>query len=171
MRRNVAAVVGGSDGSAALLAEAEAVGRGLVDAGYRIATGGGSGVMEAASRGARRATAYREGDVIAILPGVDAEAANAYADIVLPTGLGHARNGVLVCSADVVVAIGGGAGTLSEIALAWVHGKPVICLDRGEGWSAELSGRALDARRGDAVLHRAEDADAVIRLARAVCPP
>jgi len=168
MRRKVAAIVGGASVSQALEGEAEALGCALVEAGFRIATGGRTGVMEAASRGARRAVSYREGDVIAVLPGVDASQANAYADIVVPTGLGHARNVVLVCSADVVIAVGGGAGTLSEIALAWVHGKPVICLDRGEGWSAELAGRALDTRR-DGVLERAEEVAQVIRLARAAC--
>jgi len=169
MRRSIAAVVGGASASDALLAEAESIGRALVEAGYRIVTGGRTGVMEAASRGGRSATGYREGDVMAILPGVDADQATAYADIVIPTGLGHARNVVLVCSADVVIAVGGGAGTLSEIAMAMVHGKPVICLDRGEGWSAELAGRALDHRH-EGVLHRAVSAREVLSLAMTICP-
>jgi uncharacterized protein (TIGR00725 family) len=88
-------------------AAAEELGKELVDGGYRVLTGGLGGVMEAACRGARQATNYHEGDTVALLPGHLASAANAYCDIVLPTGLDHARN-VLVAHADALVAIGGG---------------------------------------------------------------
>ncbi len=73
----------------------------------------------------------------------------------------------MVASADAVVAVGGGAGTLSEIALAWQFGKPIIALDLGEGWSAELAGRAVDGRRTDTV-QRAGSAEEAISLLQAL---
>jgi uncharacterized protein (TIGR00725 family) len=81
--------------------------------------------MEAACRGVRQAG----GTTVGILPGVDREDANPYVDVAVPTGLGQARNAVVVRSADTVIAVGRGYGTLSEIALALRHGKPVIGLD------------------------------------------
>jgi uncharacterized protein (TIGR00725 family) len=84
--------------------------------------------MEAACRGARSAG----GVTVGLLAGVEREDANRYVSVALPTGLGQARNAVVVRSADSVVAIGGGYGTLSEIALALRRGKPVIGLDTWE---------------------------------------
>ena len=123
---------------------AAALGEALVEAGFRVLTGGLGGVMEAACLGARRALAYREGDTIALLPGHGAGAANPHADVVLPTGLFHGRN-MLVAHADALVAIGGGAGTLSEIALAWVQRRLVIAF-RLPGWSGRLADAPLDER-------------------------
>jgi uncharacterized protein (TIGR00725 family) len=163
-RRPVAAVVGGNASSAELLAAAEAIGAGLVDAGLRVATGGLGGVMTAASRGARQAAQWSDGRVIGVLPGLVAAEANPFVDVVVPTGMNYARNTILVAMADVVVAIGGGSGTLSEIALAWQHGKPIVALDLGEGWSARLSGERLDLRRDDRV-HRAASAAEAVDLA------
>jgi hypothetical protein len=80
--------------------------------------------MEAACRGAKEAG----GTTLGILPGSDRSAANPYVDFALPTGLGEARNALVVRAADVVIAVGGGYGTLSEIALALRSGKPVIGL-------------------------------------------
>jgi len=120
------------------------LGTALVDAGYRVMTGGLGGVMEAACLGARQALAYREGATVVLLPGHCADAANAYADIVVPTGLDHARN-VLISQADALVAIGGGAGTLSEIALAWVHRRLVLAY-RLPGWSGRVADAPLDHR-------------------------
>lgn len=163
-RRPVAVVVGASSPSAMILVEAEAIGLGLMNAGLRVATGGLGGVMTATSRGARQAEGWTDGSVIGVLPGLDAAAANAYVDLVIPTGMNYARNTILVAMADVVVAVGGGSGTLSEIALAWQHNKPIVTLDLGEGWSARLAGERLDHRREDR-LHRAESAEEAVRLA------
>ncbi|MEZ4442194.1 MAG: TIGR00725 family protein [Polyangiaceae bacterium] len=121
---------------------ARELGRRAIDAGFRLVCGGRGGVMEAACLGAHESEAYREGDTVGILPGSDRSAANPWVDIPLPTGLGDARN-ALVAKADVVVAVGGGAGTLSEMALAWVHGRPLIAL-ACEGWSGRLGGESLD---------------------------
>jgi uncharacterized protein (TIGR00725 family) len=80
--------------------------------------------MEAACRGAREAG----GTTVGILPGADRGAANPFVDVAIPTGLGEARNALVVRSADALVAVGGGYGTLSEIALALKAGKPVVGL-------------------------------------------
>lgn len=166
-RLPIAAIVGGNRASAALLAAAEEIGRALVSAGFRVATGGMGGVMTTASRGAFEAAGAADGRVIGVLPGLDASAANPYVQIAIPTGMNYARNVVLVAMADVVIAVGGGSGTLSEIALAWQHQKPIIALDLGEGWSARLAGQRLDDRREDGV-HRATNAAGAIAQARAL---
>lgn len=160
-RRPVIAVIGAKDASVEALAEAEALGRGLVDAGFRVATGGLGGVMAAASRGARQADGWEEGRVVGVLPGASADDANPWVDVAVPTGMGYARNVILVAMADVVVAVGGGAGTLSEIAMAWQHHKPIVALELGEGWSARLAGERLDERRADAVVGVKDAAEAV----------
>jgi uncharacterized protein (TIGR00725 family) len=111
------------------------VGRGLAERGFVVVTGGGVGVMEAASRGAREAG----GMVVGILPGTDRSDANPWADVTVVSGIGHARNLSVAASADVVVAVGGGWGTLSEIGLAGVLGRPVVTL---AGWRLEHSASA-----------------------------
>ena len=90
-------------------------------------------------------------------------------DVVIPTGVGLARNLLVVSAADVVVAVGGGSGTLSEIALAWQLGRPIIALSSCEGWAARMVGERLDERRADEVLEGAS-VEEVIRLAVAQCP-
>jgi uncharacterized protein (TIGR00725 family) len=123
---------------------ADELGERLVDAGFRVVTGGYGGVMEAACRGAHRSAAYQPGDTIGVLPGHDVDAANRFVDIALATGLGNGRN-MVVAHADAVVAVGGGAGTLSEIAFAWMYGRLVVGF-RGPGWSGRLAGERLDDR-------------------------
>jgi len=116
----------------------------LCDRGFHVATGGLGGVMEAASRGARESSKWTGGIVIALLPGTNPDDANPYADIIIPTGLGHLRNS-LVARADAVIAIGGGAGTLTEIAFAWLYRRLIVAL-RIDGWSGELADRRIDER-------------------------
>jgi uncharacterized protein (TIGR00725 family) len=142
--------------------EAEALGRLIVDSGHRIVCGGLGGVMHAACRGARQSSRYREGDTVGILPGTDPAEANDAVDVVVPTGLGHARN-IIIAQAQVVVAVGGGAGTLSEIAMAWVHNRPIVALEL-DGWSGRLAGTPVDDRdweesREFGVLLDARDAE------------
>jgi uncharacterized protein (TIGR00725 family) len=145
-RMNVIAVIGegtASEGSRPWRL-AEELGERLVDAGYAVLSGGVGGVMEAASRGARRSASHAPGLVIGLLPGDEPAAANVHVDIALATGLGHLRN-ALVAHADAVIALGGGAGTLSEIALAWIHRRLVLAY-RIEGWSGRLAGTRVDDR-------------------------
>ena len=118
------AVVGPGEASPDELRTAEEVGAGLAAAGAVVVTGGLGGVMEAACRGARS----RRGRTLGILPGDDRDAANGWVEIAVATGLGELRNGLVVRAADAVVAIGGGHGTLSEIALALKLGRPVVGL-------------------------------------------
>jgi uncharacterized protein (TIGR00725 family) len=112
---------GGTDVAPEVLAVAEAVGAELGRRGAVVVTGGLDGVMQAACRGARSAGATTLG----ILPGDDRGAANAFVSVALATGLGELRNGLVARSADALVAIGGGLGTLSEIAFALKAGKRV----------------------------------------------
>jgi len=109
-------------------------------------TGGLSGVMDAALRGARSSARYRDGDTIAVLPTYDAATASSAADITVCTGMNHARNVILVASASVVLAIGGRAGTLSELALAWELGRPIVAVGPSEGWADSLAGTTIDDR-------------------------
>jgi uncharacterized protein (TIGR00725 family) len=118
------AVIGPGEADASTLAAAEAVGRGLGKAGATLVCGGLGGVMEAACRGARETGAT----TIGLLPGADRTAANRWVSVAIPTGMGELRNGLVVRAADVVVAVGRGFGTLSEIALALRLGRPVVGL-------------------------------------------
>jgi uncharacterized protein (TIGR00725 family) len=126
------AVVGPGDAGSGLEAAAERVGELLARSGAVLLTGGRSGVMAAAGRGARAA----QGLVVGVLPGPDARSSppNPSIEVAVFTGLGQARNLLVVLSARAIIAIGGGWGTLSEIALALKHGRPVILL---ESWRLE----------------------------------
>ena len=152
------AVVGGSYCDGGLAARAREVGRHLAEAGAVILCGGRGGVMEAVSDGAKRAG----GVVVGVLPGFDPAASppNRHLSAALFTGMGQARNQILVLSAGAVIAIGGGWGTLSEIALALKHGVPVVTLD-----SWELS---RPDRRPEPLLYRRSAPEAAVHLALAL---
>jgi len=128
--RPYVAVIGPSDATSQQTRAAEEIGRGLAVAGAIVITGGLGGVMEAASHGASAAG----GTTVGFLPGSDRTSANNYLQIALPTGLGELRNGLIIRAADVVIAIGGAYGTLSEIALALRTDVAVIGL---ETWDVE----------------------------------
>lgn len=163
-RRKQIAVVGSASADEATLLLAEEVGRLLVDAGHRVVTGGLDGVMAAATRGAKRSIRAGDSDTIGVLPTLDASEANRWVDIVVPTGMNFARNVVLVAMADALIAIGGGAGTLSEIALAWQHRVPIIAFDTGGGWSSRLGGQCLDHRGGAPISSVRSPLEAVSRI-------
>ena len=167
-RRPVLVVVGSarSDDSG-MLEAAEELGREAIAAGFRVATGGLGGVMEAASRGARLAESWSEGDVVGVLPSYDRDTANPFVDVVIPTGVQVARNVVLVAMADVVIAVAGGAGTLSEIAIAWQLGRPVGALTAHGGWAARVAGEGMD-HRGEQVVEPLDSPKAAIAWARGV---
>ena len=135
------AVVGPGDASAEQRSVAEAVGRELAARGAVLVSGGLGGAMEAACRGAREAG----GRTVGILPGLDRSEANEFVDVAIPTGLGEARNALVVRAADALIAVGGGYGTLSEIALALKAGKRVVGLDSWDLEGIELAGSAEDA--------------------------
>lgn len=118
-------IIGAATASSEVIGTAYEMGRLIAENGGVVITGGRTGVMEAASQGAQTA----HGITIGILPGTDELDANAYVMIPIATGLGHARNAVITQSASVVIAISGGYGTLSEIALALKMGKDVYGLN------------------------------------------
>jgi uncharacterized protein (TIGR00725 family) len=118
-------VVGSGTASGELYEKAREVGRLVAARGGTVVCGGRSGVMEAAARGATKAG----GTAIGILPDEDRRQANEYLSYSIATGTGHARNLAVVCSGDVVIAVGGEYGTLSEIGLALKVGRPVVALE------------------------------------------
>lgn len=122
--RQPVALIGPGDGGERECAAAEAVAAHLARAGMAVLCGGRGGVMEAASRGAARAG----GLVIGFLPEEDTRSANAWLTVALPTGMGEMRNALIARSCVCLVAIGGGMGTLSEMALGLKGGKPVFTL-------------------------------------------
>ena len=146
-RRPLIAVIGaaGAKESDAAYQSALSLGELLVDAGFRVCSGGLTGVMNAAFAGARNSKSYKEGDTVAIIPTLNHDTANQYSDIVIATGLGQLRNGIVAAS-EAVVAVGGKAGTLSEIALAWRHNRLIAAVSESGGMAAEYAGKALDDR-------------------------
>lgn len=147
---------------------AQACGAAVIDAGARVVCGGLGGIMEAAARGAHESIHYVEGSTIGILPGDDPATANPWIDVPIATGLGRARN-FIVAHADAVVAIGGGAGTLSEIAHAWQLQRPIAALG-ASGWAGQLAGQALDDRH-DSAIERLPDVAALLRWLEDLNPP
>jgi uncharacterized protein (TIGR00725 family) len=124
-RRKIIGVMGGAAANAEVSSMAEELGRRIAEAGLVLLTGGRPlGVMDAASRGAKAAG----GLVVGVLPGPDPDDVSQHVDIAIATNLADARNLVNVLSSDVVVACPGGAGTLSEVALAVKNGRPVVLL-------------------------------------------
>jgi len=117
-------VIGAGSCDEAAAAMAYEIGKGIAEAGYTLVCGGLGGVMEAACQGAFDAG----GLTVGILPGDTAEAANPYVKIPVVTGLGIARNVIIVRSSRVLVAVSGGPGTLSEIAFALQLQVPVVSL-------------------------------------------
>lgn len=117
-------VIGGSNPESQALKIAYSVGQLIGKRGGILVCGGLSGVMEAAARGAKKA----EGITIGILPGNSFKGANKYIDIPVATGMGYTRNSLVALNSDVIIAINGQFGTLSEIAYGAIYGKPIIGL-------------------------------------------
>jgi uncharacterized protein (TIGR00725 family) len=114
----------------------------IAKSGTVLITGGLGGVMKAASHGAHDA----DGLVVGIIPQNDASFANEYCDIVIPTGMGHTRDFLTALSADGVIVIGGGSGTLTEICASYVHKKPIAALKNSGGVAAKYADQYLDHR-------------------------
>lgn len=150
----VIAVIGGSSPTADEATLAEEVGYGLGAAGAVLVCGGRGGVMEAACRGAKAAG----GLTVGILPGADAGQANPYVDIPVVTGIGEARNAIILRTAAVAIAVGGSYGTLSEIGYALSFDRPVIGLGT---WEVVREGHP------PAPIIRARTAKEAVRLALA----
>ena len=151
------AVVGGGVPDADADELAAEVGRELGRRGAVVVCGGLGGVMKAACRGAKEEGATTVG----ILPGADRSPANEFVDVAIPTGLGEARNALVVRAADAVIAIGGEFGTLSEIALALKTGKPVVGLGT---WELAKGGESVEAI--ERASSAAEAVERALELAR-----
>ena len=124
----IISVIGAGTCSEDIYNTAEEVGRRIAQKGAVLVTGGLGGVMEAASKGAKEAG----GTTVGILPGFSKDEANRFIEIPITTGLSHARNIIVVRSADAVIAVSGEYGTLSEIAVALKLGKPVVGINTWE---------------------------------------
>lgn len=148
-------VIGGAQCNQAEALFAEEMGRLIAKEGLVIVCGGRGGIMEAVCRGA-----WDQGGLtLGILPSKDGKDANSYLSVALPTGLNEARNVLVITAAEVVLAIGGGYGTLSEIAHALRQGKPVV----GYGtWAAQ------NASIQDLPIHRVESPQEAIAQIRAL---
>jgi len=133
-------VIGGAVCSPEIYEIACDVGREIATNGFALVCGGLGGVMKAACQGAKKAG----GITIGLLPTSNKGDANPFCDLVIPTGLGHARNVLVVHASDALIAVDGEAGTLSEIAIALKIGKPIVGI---RSW--KLEGRVPQAERGD----------------------
>lgn len=144
--RQPVAVIGPGDGGLDVCMAARRVAGELARAGIQIVCGGRGGVMAAASQGAAEAG----GVAIGILPGDDLRAANPYLTVGIATGMGEMRNALIARSATCLIAIGGGMGTVSEMALGLKWGKPVFA------WRPELPlPGVIDCASVDALLQAA----------------
>jgi len=118
------------------------VGREIARSDAILVCGGLTGVMEAAAKGAKEAG----GVTVGIIPGSAKNEANPYIDIAIATGIGYARNAIIAATSDAVVVVGGGPGTMSEIALALNIEKPVVALENSGGVADLLVGKRIDGR-------------------------
>ncbi|MCG2735499.1 MAG: TIGR00725 family protein [Candidatus Methanoperedenaceae archaeon] len=145
-RRSMIAVIGDAniEEESEKFKLAERLGYALVSKGYRVLCGGLGGIMKAVSHGARKSPEYKDGDIIGILPGYDPEEANESVDIIIATGLDHARN-IIIANNDAIIAIGGGSGTLSELAIAWALNRLIIAY-KVDGWSGKIADQRIDSR-------------------------
>ena len=139
------------------------LGKSIAAPGRVIVCGGKGGFMEAVCKGAKLSPGAFEGQTIGILPEDTAEFANPFVDITIPTGMGIARNILIINTADIIIAAGGGSGTLSELAFAWQKGKKVLCLTQFGGWAAELAGKDID-NRTKGLFVEVTDIDDILKL-------
>lgn len=168
MTKPIIAVIGPNSDKADnnALKIAEQIGKRIIDSGYRIMTGGKDGVMMAAFQGAKKSANYAEGLTIGVIPTYNSDDANPECDIIIATGIGFARNQIIVASADVIVAISGGAGTLSEISFAWQLNKPIVAITSSKGWSSKI-GRKLDSKDRDEI-YNAKNVEEAIRFIKSI---
>jgi len=113
-----------------------------------LITGGLGGVMKAASKGAKESG----GLTIGIIPQNDMSEANEFCDVVIPSGIGLMRDFLNALSADGVIAIGGGSGTLSEICAAYMYSKPIVVLKNSGGTSTKFADQYLDHRENVKII-------------------
>jgi len=136
---------------------AEKLGYLIAKENFVLVCGGLYGIMERVCKGAKSANGF----TIGFIPSLDKKRANRYVDLVIPTGMGEARNLILVSTADIIITIAGESGTLSEIAFAWKMSKPIISLNTTGGWSAKLADTKIDNKRNDKIFSAQTPKDAI----------
>jgi len=145
---------------------AEKLGSLIAKENFALVCGGRFGVMEAVCKGAKSV----QGFTIGFIPSLDKNSANRYVDLIIPTGMGEARNLILVSTADAIITIAGESGTLSEIAFAWKMSKPIISLSTTGGWSAKLADSKIDNKRNDKIYSAQTPEEAIIILKNLLKP-
>ena len=170
MRRNVVAIIGKAGAiSGELRRSVERMARQLADTGFDLVTGGMDGVMRAAARGHSQSAGGTQ--LVHIEPGWGRTwERNPHPAGVVRTSIGSMRNHLVVRSADLVVAVSGGAGTLSELAIAWQEGKPIAALRGSGGWSDELADTTLDDRRGKSTVTGFDTVEDILEWAKRLLP-
>jgi len=156
----VVSVIGASEIDKDIEKKTFEIGRLLAQNKFIVACGGLSGVMEAVCKGVKE----ENGLTIGIIPSEEKSVANKYVDIVIPCPFSQARNIVVVLSGDACLAIGGKAGTLSEICFAWIYQKPIVALSSVKGWSSKIANQKLDDRRYDKIYSVKTPLEAVAKL-------
>lgn len=159
-KRQIQVLVIGSDGdhcAETTYDAAREVGAQIASKGAITVTGGLGGVMEAACRGAKE----KGGMVVGIIPHEDMSYANAFCDIIIPTGIGFARNFITAYSADTCIVVGGGAGTYIEACVAYQKGKPIVALTGSGGTADKIADTFLDDRKTVKVMAASTPREAV----------
>ena len=159
-KRLVQVLVIGSDGdhcTESTYNSAREVGAQIAGKNAILVTGGLGGVMEASCRGAKE----KGGMVVGIIPHEDMSYANAFCDIIIPTGIGFARNFITAYSADTCIVVGGGAGTYIEACVAYQKGKPIVALTGTGGTADKIADTFLDDRNTVKVMSAASPKEAV----------
>ena len=144
-----AVVIGGARDTGPILQDARAIGALLGRLNITLITGGGTGVMEAANRGCQEVG----GTTVSIIQSAEHADANLWSSIVIPTGLGHGRNVVTALAGDFIIALGGGAGTLSEMSFGCIHGKPIFALTTHGGCSKDSVHLDFDNHQGMQIVY------------------
>ncbi|MHA2251981.1 MAG: TIGR00725 family protein [Candidatus Kariarchaeaceae archaeon] len=141
------------------------IGKVLIDEGFDIINGGMGGIMAETARGARKSTKFTNKSVIGILPSIHENNGNPYSGVIIKTDMGSARNRLIVLNCHVILAIGGGSGTLNEISTAWELNKPIMAYVPGGGWATKLAGQRLDQRRDDIIV-AVESSEEILEMLR-----
>lgn len=136
----------------------------IAKAGHVLITGGLGGVMDAASHGAFDA----QGLTVGIIPQDDASMANPYCDIVIPTGMGLTRDFLNALTADGIIIIGGGSGTLSEICAAYMHKKPMVAIRNMGGVTSQFIDRYIDHRENIKIIGVNTPKEAVSKILKLI---
>lgn len=136
------------------------IGSEIAKMGHVLITGGLGGVMEAASKGARDSN----GLTVGIIPQADSSMANEFCDIVIPTGMGLTRDFLNALSADGVIIIGGGSGTLSEVCAAYMHKKPMVAIRNMGGVTQQFIDNYLDHRQNVKIIGADSPKEAVDKI-------